>query len=78
MISGKYLGDIVRRVLVSLARDHLIFNGTSYDCLLQSYKFETEYINNIEESPEGNFTICENIFKELGEVITRDDCAKIR
>jgi hexokinase len=79
MISGKYLGDIVRRILVSLARDSLIFNGTSYDCLLQPYIFETEYISNIEESPEGDFTNCEYIFKELGvKFITQDDCAKIR
>lgn len=47
MISGMYLGEIVRRVLEHLARRGQIFNG-SYDLISQSGCFPTKYLSDIE------------------------------
>ncbi|XP_065581339.1 hexokinase type 2-like isoform X2 [Artemia franciscana] len=79
MISGKYLGEIVRRVLVSLAKDGLIFKDSSYKCLLEADKFKTKLISEIEKKPENDFTDCECILEELGLTdFTHEDCAKVR
>ena len=79
MISGKYLGEIVRRVLVSLAKDGLIFKDSSYKCLLEADKFKTKLISEIEKKPENDFTDRECILEELGLTdFTYEDCAKVR
>ncbi|XP_065557330.1 hexokinase type 2-like, partial [Artemia franciscana] len=56
MVSGMYMGEIVRHVLVSLAKEGFILNGSSYRHLLKPGKFLTKYISKIEDSPEGDFT----------------------
>lgn len=49
MISGMYLGEIVRLLLVRLTEDELLFKGQTSEALLTPGKFETKFISEIEE-----------------------------
>ncbi|XP_056140844.1 hexokinase-2-like [Lampris incognitus] len=53
MIGGKYLGEIVRLVLVKLAEDGLLFDGQLSDKLLTHGSFETRLMSHIEEEESG-------------------------
>ncbi|CDQ64541.1 unnamed protein product [Oncorhynchus mykiss] len=53
MISGMYLGEIARLVLVKLARDKLLFGGDLSVALLTQDSFETRFISEIEEENTG-------------------------
>ena len=48
MISGEYLGEIVRRALKSLIKGGSLFGGTSSDKFDMFKAFETEYVSTIE------------------------------
>lgn len=49
MISGMYLGEIVRLVLVRLAKEKLLFKGQTSEELLTPNTFQTKFISEIEE-----------------------------
>jgi hexokinase len=49
MISGMYLGEITRNVLLNLVDRSLLFNGYSSNDLNSHYSFETEYMSTIEK-----------------------------
>lgn len=49
MISGMYLGEVVRLALVKLAQEKMLFGGEVSEALLTPYTFETRYISEIEE-----------------------------
>lgn len=49
MISGMYLGEIVRLLLLKLTEDKLLFNGRASPALLKRESFETKFISEIEE-----------------------------
>lgn len=49
MISGMYLGEIVRLLLVKLTEDKLLFNGRASELLLTPGSFHTKFISEIEE-----------------------------
>ena len=49
MISGMYLGEITRDVLLNLVDRSLLFNGYSSNDLNNHYSFETEYMSTIEK-----------------------------
>lgn len=49
MISGMYMGEIVRVVLVRLAKDGLLFDGQVSDELLTPHAFPTKYVSEIEK-----------------------------
>lgn len=46
---GKYLGEIVRCVLVRLTKEGLLFDGKASDELLQHGTFTTRFVSLIEE-----------------------------
>jgi len=48
-ISGKYLGEIVRVILVKLVEDCVLFGGTTSDTLLTSGVFTTSFVSLIEQ-----------------------------
>jgi hexokinase len=48
-ISGKYLGEIVRVILVKLVEDCILFGGTASDKLLTSGAFTTSFVSLIEQ-----------------------------
>uniref|UniRef100_A0A158Q6C7 Phosphotransferase n=1 Tax=Dracunculus medinensis TaxID=318479 RepID=A0A158Q6C7_DRAME len=47
MISGMYMGEIVRVVLVHLAKENLIFSG-NYQAISEQHSFPTKYVSEIE------------------------------
>ncbi|MED6254558.1 hypothetical protein ATANTOWER_029209 [Ataeniobius toweri] len=53
MISGMYLGEIVRLVLIKLTEEKLLFKGEAFAALLTPGKFETRFISEIEEPDSG-------------------------
>ncbi|KAK5858913.1 hypothetical protein PBY51_003022 [Eleginops maclovinus] len=53
MISGMYLGEIVRLLLVQLTEEKLLFNGQTSEVLLTPESFETKFISEIEEEKHG-------------------------
>lgn len=60
MISGMYLGEIVRLLLVKLTEDKLLFNGQTSEALRTPGKFQTKFISEIEEwvFDRGLFVFC--------------------
>lgn len=48
MISGMYLGEITRNILLHLIDQRLLFDGTSSPKLNKAWSFETEYMSKIE------------------------------
>ncbi len=48
MISGMYLGELVRLVLVKAVENKLAFDGKGSDKLSTIWKFETRFISEIE------------------------------
>lgn len=57
-ISGKYLGELVRLILVNLANHRLIFNGILSKKMQQIDSFTTNYVSHVEKDNVDN-TICE-------------------
>ncbi|MEQ2308969.1 hypothetical protein AMECASPLE_033743 [Ameca splendens] len=53
MISGMYLGEVVRLVLIKLTEEKLLFKGEASAALLTPGKFETRFISEIEEPDSG-------------------------
>ncbi|XP_046391832.1 hexokinase-2-like [Ischnura elegans] len=73
-ISGKYLGAIVRSILVKLSKDGLLFNGKPSAALLQQNSFQTKDISCIEEDTLiDNTKNTEEILQRLGLQYTKDD-----
>uniref|UniRef100_A0A671VCB1 Phosphotransferase n=1 Tax=Sparus aurata TaxID=8175 RepID=A0A671VCB1_SPAAU len=62
MISGMYLGEIVRLVLVRLAKEKLLFKGQTSKDLLTPNTFQTKFISEIEDGLEN----AQNILTKLG------------
>ncbi|XP_070772791.1 hexokinase-4-like [Enoplosus armatus] len=65
MISGMYLGEIVRLLLVRLTEDKLLFNGRSSEELRTPGRFETKFISEIEEQ-DGGLEKAHDILTRLG------------
>lgn len=81
MISGMYLGEIVRRVLEHLARRGQIFNG-SYDLISQSGCFPTKYLSDIEreveEEDDMQYAQTEQMLQDIGLFnVSTADCANV-
>ncbi|XP_051793702.1 hexokinase-2-like isoform X1 [Acanthochromis polyacanthus] len=65
MISGMYLGEIVRLLLVKMMEDKLLFKGQTSEALLTPGQFETKYISEIEE-PNSGLENAQKILTALG------------
>lgn len=66
MISGMYLGELVRLVLVKFTKSGLLFGGRGSDLLFEPWNFYTKYISEIESDNQGDFTCCMEVLEELG------------
>ena len=49
MISGMYMGELVRLVLVKCARDELLFSGETSQDLETQGRFYTKYVSEVEK-----------------------------
>lgn len=48
MVSGLYMGELVRLILVKMAKEQLLFRGKSAAELLTTGSFKTNYIYTID------------------------------
>jgi len=79
MISGMYMGELVRLVLVKLVNDGLLFGGRGSDDLFTRGNFYTKYVSEIEEDPQGDYTKCMQVLQELGiKHATEQDCVHVK
>ncbi|KAK6012785.1 Hexokinase, partial [Ostertagia ostertagi] len=83
MISGMYLGEVVRTVLKELAQQGLLLGGQTAP-LLQKGRFSTRFISDIQSDANGGeeeratFQNTQKILGELGFTnLTRADCANV-
>ncbi|XP_056636902.1 hexokinase type 2-like [Diorhabda sublineata] len=66
MISGMYLGELVRLAAVRFTNEGIMFGGTLSDDFNTPDKFETKFVSEIESDPPGNFTKVKEICDSLG------------
>ena len=79
MISGMYMGEVVRQVLVDLVQENLLFVNQPVDNLMQHGRFYTKYVSEIESDPVGVFTRCREALADLGmHNVTEEDCSALR
>uniref|UniRef100_A0A7N6BIQ1 Hexokinase-2 n=1 Tax=Anabas testudineus TaxID=64144 RepID=A0A7N6BIQ1_ANATE len=58
MVSGMYMGELVRLILVKMAREGLLFEGRITPELLTKGKIETKHVSAIEKSKDGLTKVC--------------------
>lgn len=81
MISGMYMGELIRQVLVDLMKDDLIFVGVDRERLLERGSFFTRYASEIESDPVGEYDRTRQALEELGidpDDVSDDDCSALR
>ncbi|KAG5880594.1 hypothetical protein JTB14_002399 [Gonioctena quinquepunctata] len=66
MISGMYMGEIVRLALERFTKEGLLFGGKGSDMLFERGRFYTKYVSEIESDPPGVFNNLREICEELG------------
>uniref|UniRef100_A0A7N8WNW0 Hexokinase-2 n=1 Tax=Mastacembelus armatus TaxID=205130 RepID=A0A7N8WNW0_9TELE len=77
MVSGMYMGELVRLILVKMAREGLLFEGRITPELLTRGKFETKHVSAIEKSKDG-LTKAREILTRLGVEPSTDDCIAVQ
>ena len=79
MISGMYMGELVRLVLEKIANAGLLFGGKWPSGLKKRGKFFTKYVSEIENDPKGKYTNCREVLAEVGmRNVTDQDCENVR
>jgi hexokinase len=80
MISGMYMGEIARRVIVQCVREGLLFDGELSEELDTPHKFYTKYISEIEKDEDGGeFLQTKEILDEVGySNPSIEDCQNVR
>ncbi len=63
MISGMYMGELVRLILVRMTKDQLLFHGKTTAELLTTGSFDTSYIYAIEN--DKLVCVCVSVFEKL-------------
>uniref|UniRef100_A0A8C1GCY5 Phosphotransferase n=1 Tax=Cyprinus carpio TaxID=7962 RepID=A0A8C1GCY5_CYPCA len=77
LIGGKYMGELVRLVLLKLVNENLLFNGDASDLLKTRGAFETRFVSQI-ESDTGDRKQIYNILSTLGILPSELDCDIVR
>lgn len=79
MISGYYMGELVRLILVDFTESGLMFNGRGSDLLSTHNQFHTKYVSSIESDEPYNFAHCQQVLNEMGlSHASEQDCANVR
>ncbi|XP_018524886.1 hexokinase-2 [Lates calcarifer] len=75
MISGMYMGELVRLILVRMAKEHLLFQGKTTAELLTTGSFNTKCIYAIEsDKDKEGLTSAEQVLRGLGLDPSVEDC----
>lgn len=75
MISGMYMGEIARRIVVKLADDGLMFKEKLSEKFRTAYAFKSKYVSNVESDPKQKNTETRIVMQkmEMPEA-TDEDC----
>ncbi|NP_998231.1 hexokinase-2 [Danio rerio] len=75
MISGMYMGELVRLILVKMAKDGLLFQGHTTPDLLTTGHFQTSFVSAIENRKDDEGIVsAEQVLRGLGLDPTPEDC----
>ncbi|KAM6442516.1 hexokinase HKDC1-like [Liasis olivaceus] len=77
MISGLYLGELVRLILLKMARKGLLFSGKLSTALCTKGKIETKHVAAMEKYKEG-LSNTREILRELGLNPSEEDCVAVQ
>lgn len=80
MISGMYMGEIVRLVLERLTMEGLLFRSVDHECdLFERGRFYTKYVSEIESDTDEFFRNTKQVLDEVGvENYTTEDCKIVK
>ncbi|XP_046871709.1 hexokinase-2 [Hypomesus transpacificus] len=75
MISGMYMGELVRLILVKMAKEQLLFQGHTTPSLLTTGHFKTSFVSAIENDKDKEGLVsAEQVLLELGLAPSAEDC----
>ncbi|KAL4640873.1 hexokinase-1 [Arapaima gigas] len=77
MVSGMYMGELVRLILVKMAKEGMLFEGRITPELLTKGKFETKHVSAIEKTKEG-LSKAKEILTRLGVEPSHEDCVAVQ
>lgn len=66
MVSGMYLGEIVRCILCELTQRRLVFGGKGSVQLMTPKGFKTAYISAIESDSKDDYLYTRQVMAEIG------------
>merc|ERR1711963_460760 len=81
MLSGMYMGELIRQVIVDLMKDDLIFFNCNREKLLERGSFFTRFASEIESDPVGDYTRARMALQELEidpDDVTAEDYSSLR
>ncbi|KAG9508929.1 Hexokinase HKDC1 [Fragariocoptes setiger] len=73
MISGMYMGEIVRRIVVDLTRRGLLFAGHLSNEMIVPYKFGTNYVSIVESDRKGETIQTKWVLQEVFGITNPND-----
>ncbi|XP_017079619.1 hexokinase type 2 [Drosophila eugracilis] len=71
-ISGMYMGELVRLVVIEMISKNLMFVGDNSEKLQQRWSFKTSYISDIESDAPGEYRHCSRVLHDLGMMGTQE------
>lgn len=79
MISGMYMGELVRLAVCRFVKDGLLFDGIGSELLRMRGTFATRYVSEIESDAPGTFANAMQVMKTLHlDHATVQDCVNVR
>ncbi|XP_050528204.1 hexokinase type 2-like [Daktulosphaira vitifoliae] len=79
MVSGMYLGELFRLLLLDMAKNNLIFDGHVPEILLVPQSITTNVISTVESDVPETYTLSRQCLQKLGiENVTESDLLNIR
>lgn len=80
MISGLYMGELVRLIMVKFVNENLLFRGQGSELLSTRDTFKTEHVCEIESDKPGEFDKCRDILEANFEIewASDQDCDSVR
>ena len=79
MISGMYMGELVRLVMLDMVDEGLMLVDHDTEKLRLSGSFPTKYLSEVEADPVGDFDRCRGVMLELGMTgVSDEDLSTVR
>lgn len=79
MISGMYMGELLRCVLADLTKRKLLFNGIGSKALFTPFSFQTAFISFIDSDSKHSYVETRKALARLDlHNISNEDCEKIK